>query len=422
MGQIYTILVLSLFLSAADLHLGRRQLLGLKPTIAAVLLLAPFFGLALLFDCMRRKRGVVSYKVLKDNIWPIVAFALLVCVSLLWSVHPTAYWKEKGKYIFIDVYGFLIFFFALAIPLHEFVRRNFPRFVLIGFLTLVTSILYELAYPGYFSIVPSRAAGFPRNPNFAALITNLLCAASLVFSVKKQRQDLLVLALGGLSVFCTQSRSGLVCFGALVVFYIYFTYIRGGVAIKKTFNLLFSITVLVGFFIFAFPFLAANTEMFSKYRTRFDRYESGSQVDDGSSARRLRALNDSWKLIEASPLVGHGTGFTRTMDAKPHNFYVQQWIHFGIFGVVAFLAMLITFARTFWKRDCAQGVAITIVVTFGCFFSHNLLEQRTFLILMGAYLTYSLFNREQPAQQQEYVLFYEHVPELPDEAPAHTGS
>jgi len=143
--------------------------------------------------------------------------------------------------------------------------------------------------------------------------------------------------------------------------------------------------------------VAASLPLISDYlssvhggKTRLSRFLNNERVDDGSAGTRLAAAKDSIRLIEESPLVGHGTGFARTMFELPHNLYLQQWVNNGVVGLAAFLALLVGSLLTFTRRRCRQGQAFILVASVGSVFSHNLLDQRPFLILLGILLASSL--------------------------------
>jgi O-antigen ligase len=83
------------------------------------------------------------------------------------------------------------------------------------------------------------------------------------------------------------------------------------------------------------------------------------------------------------------------MPHLPHNLYLQQWVNNGIPGVVSFLALLLFAYRTFRRRNYRNGQAFVIVTTVGAAFSHNILDQRPFLMLLGILLgTSALEARE----------------------------
>jgi O-antigen ligase len=99
-------------------------------------------------------------------------------------------------------------------------------------------------------------------------------------------------------------------------------------------------------------------------------------------------------LVKRSPVIGYGTGYSYSLgEVTPHNMYLQQWINNGLPGLVAYLFLLGASARTFWKRRYARGVLFVFLVAINGMFSHNILEERVFLGLLGILLTCSFYER-----------------------------
>jgi O-antigen ligase len=123
------------------------------------------------------------------------------------------------------------------------------------------------------------------------------------------------------------------------------------------------------------------------------------------------------QLIEAAPFLGHGTGFARRMSELPHNIYIQQWVNNGLPGVLSYVMFLLSALLTFVRRGSRNGIALIIVATIGGIFSHNLLDQRPFLIMFGILLGYSAKSQQSvdivrsPAQHRS-------VPKLISEPPS----
>jgi hypothetical protein len=100
----------------------------------------------------------------------------------------------------------------------------------------------------------------------------------------------------------------------------------------------------------------------------------------------MDAVREGLGLIEAAPLLGHGTGFARNMSELPHNIYIQQWVNNGLLGLLLYLGLIITAYLTFITRGSRNGVALIVIAAVGGIFSHNILDQRPFLILLGLLL------------------------------------
>ena len=130
---------------------------------------------------------------------------------------------------------------------------------------------------------------------------------------------------------------------------------------------------------------AVATDTISEH-SRLGRLLSNKQVDDGSAASRLFAVRESLRLINESPIVGHGTGHARTMAELPHNLYLQQWVNNGILGLLGVVGFFGVSLAIFRKRRYRPGQALILVSILGGVFSHNILDQRCFLLLFGILL------------------------------------
>ena|GEM_PF-3326296 len=327
---------------------------------------------------------------IRDNAPALLAFASIVFCSLVLSVLPDAFWQEDGKWILLITYGFGITVLALFVPTVPVVKPLIPWCIVAALALLLWSLWQDLAVPGTYASLDQRAAGFPGNANFAALVAVMLCAASLDFDrAGKGWRDLLILSLTALMVIGTMSRSGLVNFSVLLGVYLYFRLLHRGFRVRETLRLGVGLTLAVFLLITLLPLCTGNIAGLQR-STRLEKFLNNERVDDGSAATRLYAVSDSLRRINESAFVGHGTGYSRTMPHLPHNLYLQQWVNNGIPGLLSFIALLIFSYRTFERRNFRNGQAFIIVTAVGAAFSHNILDQRPFLMLLGILLGSSL--------------------------------
>jgi O-antigen ligase len=334
-------------------------------------------------------RSAIILTPLRANLGALGCFGLVVFSSILFAMHPTAFWGDDAKWIFLIAYGFLITFCASYAPLFQGFRAALPWALLVALALLLGSIYYDMMYPLTFSMEPSRPAGFPGNSNYAALMCVILCSASLDYMRKRPGWIDCVYILVTLSaIMLTMSRSGMANFGILMVLYGYHRFIRDGIKVKQIVSLFIGVGIIVGLFVVSIPVLMATTTIFQG-KTRLGQMITGQRVDDGSAASRIGAVEDALRLIDESPIIGHGTGHSRTMAELPHNLYLQQWVNNGLPGLLGYLLMMAVAFWTYTKRRFYRGQAFIIVALVGGLFSHNILDQRPFLILFGVLLTLS---------------------------------
>jgi O-antigen ligase len=393
---LYSFAVLGTFFCVADQAMGHKGLLPLNATILCIVLLIPFGAQALI---PRPERGRLVVPML-DTVWAnrytVAAFVFVALVALLFSILPGAYWGEGGKWIAVIPYDVFVTIASLAVGLNLSVLKSIPSIVLLSLLLLTGSIWYDQVYPGTFAELSNRAAGFPGNANYAALVANILCAAALNFGDKRgfperchsMLYDVLILLSTFAVITMTMSRSGMVNFCALFGLFIFFRFFRSKASLSQRSReiLVLGITsALAAFFLVWF----ATSGSGDHGNNRLARFMNSKQVDDGSAATRLAAVHDCIDHIERAPWLGYGTGFARTMHELPHNIYLQQWVNNGILGIGSYLVFLGTALFTFTSRKFRNGQAVIIAAAIGGIFSHNIIDQRPFLILVGILLSHS---------------------------------
>jgi O-antigen ligase len=262
-------------------------------------------------------------------------------------------------------------------------------------LLLGWSLYLDITYPGTFATLGQRAAGFPGNANFSALVAVMICAATLDYrSQQRQWMNVLLLLTTGLIVVTTMSRSGGLNFLFLVGIFSFARMAENGWRPREILRVL-SVTGLLGGICAGVAMAAIITGTISEH-SRLGRLMSNKQVDDGSAASRLFAVRESLRLINDSPIVGHGTGHARTMRELPHNLYLQQWVNNGVAGILGLVAFFGVSLFTFVQRRYRPGQALILVAILGGAFSHNILDQRCFLLLFGILLGLS-YQTTRPA-------------------------
>jgi O-antigen ligase len=393
---LYALVIFALFFSVADQPLGRAGTLPLSPTLSAVVALVPFL-IAAMFRDLHLRTSTHLVRPIRDNLVALFSFALIVFFSLALSILPDSFWQDDGKWVFLITYGFVITLLAIFVPCIAALRPLIPWYIITALALLLWSLWQDLAVPGTYASIDQRAAGFPGNANFSALVAVMLCAASLDFNRKSSGwRDLLVISLGALMIAGTMSRSGLVNLLVLVGIYLYYRLLHDGFRLQETVRLGVGI-VATAFILGTVIPLYTGSLAGLQGSTRLTRFLNNEQVDDGSAETRLYAVTDSLRRINESPIVGHGTGYSRTMPHLPHNLYLQQWVNNGVPGVASFIALLLFAYRTFKRRNYRNGQAFIIVTAVGAAFSHNILDQRPFLMLFGILLGSSAIESHEHA-------------------------
>jgi O-antigen ligase len=383
----------AIFFAYVDFHLTESGLLSPASTYIFLWALA---GWAAIVAAQCLASPVMAREVVAlyaNHVGVLGALLAIVICSCLFALMPTAYWNDGVMYLLYPPYDAIVVVLSMLLAVHGVHRRVFRVYLLGAFVLFAGSVLYDALYPGTFSLVPDRAAGFAENPNTAAFILMLLCISIADFD-RFRVADCAAWALTAVGVFLTLSRGGAILFLVGFGFYAYRTIrvnaarpahlIKGGAALAA----------MVAAVVVSGVFLVQRADMFAlSFQPRLGMIDGESQLvteDDD----RIEALKTAVDLVKRSPVVGYGTGYSYSLsDVTPHNMYLQQWINNGLPGLVAYLFLLGASARTFWKRRYTRGVLFVALVAINGMFSHNILEERAFLGLLGILLTCSFYER-----------------------------
>jgi O-antigen ligase len=375
------ILAIGFFASVADLALGRAGLMPVQPTYLA---LATLLGVSLseaLFTANNSADQQARIYTLAQNKTVLVLYTVVAVISVIAGMLPEALWVEGGKWIFLIPLGLVLWVATVFIAGTSAFSSAGLLGVRLAWAGLIGSTIYEMFFPATFSNLAARPAGFAGNANFGALASSMLCAASLYYRPHTHLlRDLGILSATFIAVVATQSRSGLLEFLVVGIFWgasLISQLRRSPVKLLKTALLMgvAAVTLALGLVT-----VFTQSEVFSNQSSRFSRILSGKDVDDGSGDERLSAAADTLRHIAESPIIGYGTGFSRTLETFPHNIYLQQWVNNGLLGVLSYLAMLIWAGVIFSRGRYLPGFTFISVTIVGGFFSHNILDQKSFIL------------------------------------------
>ena len=369
--------------------------------------------------------------------WPFaLAFAALVALSLAnWFRSPD---PSAANAVSIAL-PFAICGAATLLPLSSRVRRRWRAYLWIAFATLCLSVWADAIRVGTFALHEYRVAGLALDSNHAAHLL-LLLAAPLVAERRPGPDAPAALALAGATVFLTLSRGGVLLFlllalcalalslwrtppggrarrlsvfavaGALTAFACwlsvqtlpYFTGLERARAEASSPDVVRGVDQLLdvrGWLTRRWD--AADEASFAGYRDRlegFGRIDGAApadlaRVEDGTvefDDARLVRLRNAWEAVGASPLTGHGTGFSVWKRIHPDMEYLRFWIDHGVPGVLVFLAMLAAGFRAFARPRFWPGAFVIGLLTCWGLFSQTVFETRPLFVLLGMLLALPL--------------------------------
>lgn len=367
---------LALFLCQFDLCMLRQERIRFAPVYPLVGSLVAM-GIALWYMAP----GKITL-VLTRTSGAIAAFAMIAICALAGSALPEANFTEGWKYILYPSMDFLVFTAALPLSVVFVSSRNWQVTCGLALCALVGSILIDARYPGTFSFLDTRAAGFGVNPNSGAALSAML----LIGVLDWKRPSLSVAtcfwcAVAFVGVFMTLSRSGILVLGIVGMLYVRLCVRRNGLGTLVVLcGLAFSIG---GYALVAadaakkiLPMLEASGSRANLFSGQFD------AMDTRDDSRVMLAL-DHLQMGMERPVFGWGTGLSYVGEEGAHNMFLARWVENGIPGLVAYVLLIGMLYRVGSKYGSRECTTVAAFVTALSFFSHNLLEDKALLLMMA---------------------------------------
>lgn len=396
------------------------------------------FTLGLLAGGARSWRDLREHgRTLARRHWPFaLAFAALAVLSLAnWSRAPD---PSAATAVSIAL-PFAVCAAATLLPLAPRVRRHWRTYLWIAFAALCLSVWADAIRVGTFALHEYRVAGLALDSNHASHLL-LLLAAPLVVERRPGPGAPAALFLAGTTVFLTLSRGGLALFlllalcalalglwrtppgrrlrrlsvfaaaGALTALACwvsvqtlpYFTGLeraRAGASSPDVVRGVDQFLNVRGWLTRRWD--AADEDAFAGYRERlesFGRVDGAvppdlARVEGGvvefDDARLVRVRN-GLDAIAASPVVGHGTGFSEARGIDPVVMYLELWIDHGVLGVLAFAALLAAGLWAFARPRFWPGAFVVGFLACWSLVSQAILDTRPLFVLLGMLLALPL--------------------------------
>ena len=376
---------LAIFLCQFDVCMVRQERLRFAP---AYLLLASL-GLMAIPIC--NLAPVQIRRVFKECWGAILAFGLIAGIALVGSALPKANLADGWKYVFYPTVDFLVFLLALPLASIFASQSNWRAACGMALCALVMSILVDVRYPGTFSFLETRAAGFGVNPNIGAALVVLL----LVGVLDWKRPTLSVMACGWclvafLGVFMTLSRSGILVLGIVGMLYVRLCLRQNGMGtVVVLCGLAFSIG---GYVTISSDAAKRILPMLEGSHSRTNFFSGEFDAMDVREDTRVYLVYDYLKMVEERPLLGWGTGLNYSMDAGSHNMFLARWVENGIPGLGAYLLLIFMLYRIGRKFQSWECIAVAAFLAAESFFSHNLLEDKSLLLVMSISVGRAVLN------------------------------
>ena len=404
-AKLYTAGVLIFIITSLDIYLGRNEVLPVAPVGLCLFLLLTLTGYIFSREIALYSLMSKTIYVYHHNVSVIVPFIIIVILSLVFSFLPTANWEDNGKFVFLPLYDFILFSLGMTLPLISFFRNRWREHFLIAFTVLLVSIGVDLIYPGFFSRLESRAAGFAVGPNASAFFVIILCSIIVRYD-KVRLLDILVIILAGAGIFGTLSRGGILLYSLFLIIYFFCSFVKSDLKDRAVLIFLSLISAII--LALVFSLIIQKSHIFEIYSARLRLSSLTSDTDFyQSDDSRIIAFEKYVVLIADAPFLGYGTGYSYSLEMGPHNMYLKQWLENGVFGFLSYISLLAGGCWIFYKRKFREGQTFMFIMIAQGVFSHNILNQRPFLLVFGILLSVSLYeynpNLKQLKQYSKFV-------------------
>lgn len=318
----------------------------------------------------------------------LVVFFVSLIISAVFAVNPyRAFWGnlERGE----GLINFFHYFVLLLLMVVLFGRNDWFKFFAISLGVGIITIFYgflQSAGMMNFPFMPQggdieRIGSFIGNPAFFAAYLMLIIAVGGIFVKfisKKWLKGLIYLTmiLSLAMIFFTRTRGAVLGLGAgILALLIYFVFQKKFISLR-----LISAFFLIFLIIFAGIFWLTKPSSFWQALPGFDRLARTAFLnsDDAAVQTRLIAWRTSFEAFKEKPFIGWGlegylTAYSKYYDPKyavygetwldrSHNKFIDVLVMQGIFGMLAYLALIGLLFLAFWRQPLVLAALVAYFV------------------------------------------------------------
>ena len=377
------VLAVVFFLVKADIYLFLEGILPVAPSTLFLIASIPILYVFTIRSLHTRRLPPAF----SDCRHVILPFAVLVLFSLVGILVRTPDIPPDMRTLFFPVLDIFVFLIGILLASMKFRRSVWRTGLFLGLLVTIVTIAIDVIRPHTFTLQELEGpSGLAQNPNGGAYVALLLMVCALDWEKPTFKwRDVLVIALAFVAIFLTASRSGILAAGIIGLVYLVRTWkmIRAAAKRKTASFFLFFLVLLVS----ATYFFLESGPVFDDESTKFSRLlDMDAEIlrfGDSASLERLDAVDRSLRIISERTAFGMGTGYIFSMPVGPHNMYLARWVENGLIGLLSYLWLISAAFIVNRRNRNTEGMVIAFVVIFFGFFSHNLLEDRTILLLLA---------------------------------------
>ncbi len=388
----------ALFVTNFDLFLSVRGYLPINTLIVFVVFSAGFTGLILATSDHGRTLDRIVLG-LRMNAGPVVILLLWIAAHVIAAGRIVLSGGDVDYAQILPVFQLAVLAVGMILASLDTDGRWIVLASHLAIFVLGASIIFETIFPGALGTSAARTGGFALNANIPGFIIPALLAVSLDFR-RIRLADLAVILFSLVAVSATLSRMGLGFLGSVICTYALIFFLRGGataglrkILLGGLFLALSALLMIGSFSILSMSSSATNTE----FSTRIKTILGGQSVLEDPYRGPL--LDHFIEVASQKPWVGYGPGDTlmnavtrAPLGLGPHNMFVRAWVDTGLAGLflyAAFIASIVCLGIV--RRSVSATMVGTLVAAYGLF-SHNVIDNKAVLILLGIALGQSAFK------------------------------
>jgi len=241
----------------------------------------------------------------------------------------------------------------------------------------IDSVYYRFSW-----IRLNRLQGLQVNPNYFSVDLNFSISTLLVLPKLNNRGikliEIVLVCLLTVFGLMTLSKSFIICFLIIILFYIILIFSKGKLNMKNFLQVMFIILVFIGIFIVSSSYLEA---ILSRLIT------SSGSIDDLTSSRYSIWI-DYLKLINQYPIqiiFGHGLNsnnqiLSQVFSKASHSLYLESLLLLGFLGSTIYIFFIIKLIKISKRRDLMLYLPLIVILIRG--FAINLSLRESMLLYL----------------------------------------
>jgi O-antigen ligase len=340
-----------------------------------------------LVEKFRSKRTNICLS--QNQLYAILAFLTILALSLIFAIRPNvSFWGTYARQGGVINMLFYVLLFLTSLDFLQKKTHQILTLKTLSFSGLLVSLYALLQWAGL-DIFSTETTAIFSGRSFASLGNPTALGAFLLFPIwgeiallhleKKQKSKHLALAaIMLLALLSTVNRASILALLASGFLYLLYTF-------RKNKKLLAGI--FAGLLILLTIFIAAYSDNLRSISSRFSTWHSSTEiiVDNPILGYGLESFPYLFESYVKPEFFEH-EDYYNLVD-RPHNEFLEMWIHLGLLGFLFYLALIAYSLKIFFtaKKPIPRFASLAILSLFATnFFSFSLITHYAFLVIFLA--------------------------------------